>query len=380
MKRDCKKTVTISTSTSSSTASATSTTTTAMEPDRSEPTKDSSCYFPGCRKDANCSCEICLASINATLDLMPLSIKKPNLNSRPSPTTPISFDSPSVMSNSTPRISIIGRRARESPPPSPCWKSTARVGPKDAAAAKALLIDEDDVRRNNRSKFGKLTILGFVMLIFGMELGLPWVVSKTLIPELSAEIVRDLGQRAFAVNDMNGKLRMLRSELQRSVHARVSNCSYNTPVWEINQDGLLLSSRCVLFKSATEQVTIWGWPLQTAGLLASRFSSRSFIVLSGRVTQWPDGNAGYLTMKARESWVQDKYRASAVQLDRQTWVLEYSRSTLLENKGLLCSAVWEFFKYRLSRAYVSKTSTSFGWLAARIRGYSAVDSLHAHPT
>ncbi|CAM8929928.1 unnamed protein product [Rhodiola kirilowii] len=353
MKRDCKKTVTISTSTSSSTASATSTTTTAMEPDRSEPTKDSSCYFPGCRKDANCSCEICLASINATLDLMPLSIKKPNLNPRPSPTTPISFDSPSVMSNSTPQISIIRRRARESPPPSPCWKSTARVGPKDAAAAKALLIDEDDVRRNNRSKFGKLTILGFVMLIFGMELGLPWVVSKTLIPELSAEIVRDLGQRAFAVNDMNGKLRMLRSELQRSVHARVSNCSYNTPVWEINQ---------------------------TAGLLASRFSSRSFIVLSGRVTQWPDGNAGYLTMKARESWVQDKYRASAVQLDRQTWVLEYSRSTLLENKGLLCSAVWEFFKYRLSRAYVSKTSTSFGWLAARIRGYSAVDGLHAHPT
>ncbi|KAL9666675.1 hypothetical protein QQ045_001011 [Rhodiola kirilowii] len=47
-----------------------------------------------------------------------------------------------------------------------------------------------------------------------MELGLPWVVSKALRPELLAEIVRDLGQRAFAVNDMNGKLRMLRSELQ----------------------------------------------------------------------------------------------------------------------------------------------------------------------
>ncbi|KAL9666282.1 hypothetical protein QQ045_000609 [Rhodiola kirilowii] len=91
-----------------------------MEPDRSEPTKDSSYYFPGYRKDANCSWEICLASINATLDLMPLSIQKSNLNYRPSPTTPISFDSPSLMSNSTPRISIIHRRACGSPPPSPC--------------------------------------------------------------------------------------------------------------------------------------------------------------------------------------------------------------------------------------------------------------------
>jgi hypothetical protein len=32
------------------------------------------CYYPKCRKDANCNCEICLASINATLDLMPNSL------------------------------------------------------------------------------------------------------------------------------------------------------------------------------------------------------------------------------------------------------------------------------------------------------------------
>jgi hypothetical protein len=51
------------------------------------------------------------------------------------------------------------------------------------------------------------------------------------------------------------------------------------------QDGLLLNSRCVLYKSAMEEVSIWGWPLQTAGLLKTEFSSRSFTVLSGRVTE-----------------------------------------------------------------------------------------------
>jgi hypothetical protein len=84
-----------------------STTTVAMEDDRSE-TRDS-CYFPGCRKDANCNCKICWASISATLDLMPISCQKSTLtklsNSRPgrdAERTPISFNS-SILS--TPRSS-----------------------------------------------------------------------------------------------------------------------------------------------------------------------------------------------------------------------------------------------------------------------------------
>ena len=51
------------------------------------------------------------------------------------------------------------------------------------------------------------------------------------------------------------------------------------------QDGLLLNSRCTLYKTAMEEVSIWGWPLQTAGLLKTGFSSRSFTILSGRVTE-----------------------------------------------------------------------------------------------
>lgn len=34
-----------------------------------------------------------------------------------------------------------------------------------------------------------------------------------------------------------------------------------------------------------EEVSIWGWPLQTAGLLTAEYSSRSLSIISGRVTE-----------------------------------------------------------------------------------------------
>jgi len=47
----------------------------------------------------------------------------------------------------------------------------------------------------------------------------------------------------------------------------------------------MLNSKCVLYKSAIEEVSIWGWPLQTSGLFHTGFSSSSITVLSGRVTE-----------------------------------------------------------------------------------------------
>ena len=47
----------------------------------------------------------------------------------------------------------------------------------------------------------------------------------------------------------------------------------------------MLNSKCVLYKSVIEEVSIWGWPLQTAGLFSTGFSSSSITVLSGRVTE-----------------------------------------------------------------------------------------------
>lgn len=46
-----------------------------------------------------------------------------------------------------------------------------------------------------------------------------------------------------------------------------------------------MKSRCTLYKSWSEELSVFGWPLQTSGLLASEFSSQSFTILSGRVTQ-----------------------------------------------------------------------------------------------
>ena len=79
-----------------------------MEDERSK-TRDS-CYYLRCRKDANCNCEICLASINATLDLIPISVHKTTLTKLSSSRaqnndverTPISFYA-SILS--TPRSS-----------------------------------------------------------------------------------------------------------------------------------------------------------------------------------------------------------------------------------------------------------------------------------
>ena len=87
-------------------------------------TRDS-CYYPGCRKDANCNCEICLASINATLDLMPISVHKTTLTKLSSShaqnndieCTPISFN---ALILSTPKSSSRPVLA------SPVLKSSAR--------------------------------------------------------------------------------------------------------------------------------------------------------------------------------------------------------------------------------------------------------------
>ncbi|KAL6191201.1 hypothetical protein ACLB2K_037592 [Fragaria x ananassa] len=330
-----------SSSASSSSSVKSSTTGTPVDEDRTE-----SCYFPGCRKDANCNCDICLDSINATLDLMPLSVQKSSLtkfsSSRPDRPknsvehTPISFDA-SVLStpiSTSPRFQA-----------SPDLKPNARLD-----------FGESVVEKDEGKKWGfgswdcwKLIVgLSLVYLVvYGVYSNLG---SGVLKPVLSAEIVRSVGEKSWVVPDLNGRLRFLQKEIQGLVPGKVSNCSYPNSLWEITKDGLLLSSHCKLFKSAIEEVSIWGWPLQTAGLLTTGFSSRSFTILSGRVTEWSDGKVGYVIRKENSSWVQRNWGASAVQLDPNTWILEYRRSSISDNQRLV-SAVLSFLKYKLSRAF-----------------------------
>ncbi|XP_022734173.1 uncharacterized protein LOC111287757 [Durio zibethinus] len=309
-------------------------TTTTMEDDICSETRDS-CYYPGCRKDANCNCEICLASISATLDLMPASIQKSSFtklsSSKPNVVdqTPISFD-PSIMS--TPRSSSCCLVE------SPALKSTAR-----------LIYREKKEKKGKKGSFQGVFwkfLLG-LSLVFGMETGLLWVFGGFLKPTLTRDIVRSIGEKALVVQDLNGKLRFLQNELEGFANGKVSNCSNTDSIWEIDQGSLLLNSHCILYKSAMEEVRIWGWPLQTAGLLTTRFSSRSFTILSGRVTEWSNGRIGFVTRIANASWVQRKWGASVIQLDPNTWIIEYRQSSFLENPRLF-SATMELLKYGLT--------------------------------
>ncbi|KAJ8547294.1 hypothetical protein K7X08_010880 [Anisodus acutangulus] len=104
-------------------------------------------------------------------------------------------------------------------------------------------------------------------------------------------------------------------------------------------------------QAAFEELSIWGWPLQTAGLLTAGFSARSYAILSGRLTEWSNGEIGYLIRKA-----------SAVQMDPNTWILEYTLNPLTENRKLV-SAVLEFLKFRLRRE-VQKLQLEFWLLSA----------------
>ncbi|KAK7343598.1 hypothetical protein VNO77_12461 [Canavalia gladiata] len=326
-----------------------------------EDNRDNSCYFPGCKKDANCNCEICLASINATLDLKTsltkLSSSKPNLHC-----TPISFDT-SILSTPTSTASHVSSST-------PLIKSRARA----RSDSKHNL--EKQKKRQNWC-FSATNLLR-LLLAFGFLLFFPWAVSGLFQPSFSPDVVKRVGEKCSQQHDLNGKLRFLQKELASIVSWEVSNCSFVDTLWEISQDGMLLNTRCTFYKSATEEVSIWGWPLQTAGLLTNGFSFRSYTILSGRVTQWNGGQVGgYLIRKANTSWVQPNWGASAVQLDPNTWVLEYQRSSIFENTRFY-SAMSEFLKYMIPRI-IGRVKKIFWLFAAvedsRYMGFTASNGL-----
>ncbi|KAK6117174.1 hypothetical protein DH2020_049053 [Rehmannia glutinosa] len=266
---------------------------TTMEANPSE-TRDNSFYFPGCRKDANCNCEICIASINATLDLMPNSIHRSSLTklsvSRPViRRSPVSLPSSDL---STPKLSARIRSVNLSPPTS----STENTSFQEKKAK----------RRKKESGYGVFVVrfhLGLI-LVFGLEYGVSWMVSMVLKAKLSSDLVTNLGENSKNIEGINGKFYFLKNELE----------------------GL------------------------TAGLITADYSMRSFSIISGRVTEWSTGEADYFVRIANSSWTQKKWSSSVVQLDPNTWILEYRQSFLLEN-GKFVSTVMDFLKFRLTKAF-----------------------------
>ena len=193
---------------------------TAMEEDRSE--NRDSCYYPGCKKDANCDCEICLASINATLDLMPMSFQKSSLTklsaSRPSvQSTPISFDA-SVLS--TPKSTNFRFSS------SPLVKSNVR-------SKLNQKMEGENRKWGFCTKVLKLVLC--LSLILSADVVFSWAISGLFQPVLSPDLVKRIGEKSRDMRDLNGKLRVLQKELQNVVDRKVSNCSNANSAWEISQ-------------------------------------------------------------------------------------------------------------------------------------------------
>ncbi|KAF5182838.1 C-8 sterol isomerase [Thalictrum thalictroides] len=314
--------------------------------DRSD-TRDS-CYFPGCRKDANCNCEICLASFNATFDLMPMSLQKSSLTkfsaTKPiAETTPIPYK-PSILSTPTKSTNQISA--------SPILKSTA----------KSNILEDKNKKKKERPKKGSWYImfkfwrfLVVLSVMFAVDSAFSWMVSGGFQPKLSSEVVRKIGEESWFINDFKGKFGLLQRNLDKFIiNGKVSDCSSIDSRWELNQNGLLTTSRCTLYKSVVEEVSIWGWPLQNEGLLVAGFSRRSLTILSGRLAvvlrlnQWPNGKAGIPVLKANSSWILGRLSGSAVRMEPNTWFLEYKQNPMLEHSRL-SSAAMEFLMICISR-------------------------------
>lgn len=213
---------------------------TATENDGSD--AQNSLYFPGCRKDANCNCEICLASINATLDLMPMSIQRNSLTKlssiRQRKPIPVPFD-PSVMS--TPKSS------KHRVIHSPALKSTARMGFRGK-------VDEEEREKKAwglRFSFSRLFVC--LSLIYIAEFGFSWVVSRVLRPHLSPDIVSSVARRSLFLQNDREKLRFLEKELHPFVDGMVSTCSHNDSTWTTNVVMLLVNLYSFVFASRSPQ-------------------------------------------------------------------------------------------------------------------------------
>jgi len=193
-----------------------------------EDNRDSSCYFPGCKKDANCNCEMCLASINATLDLMTTSVHKSTLTKLSKPNnnnnnnvlcTPISFDA-SVLS--TPR-SVSFQLSSSTP--------LSKSSPRSDSSPEM----EKQTMRQQTSAFSFLRLLLFIGLFLSADLVFSSVVSGVFKPVLSPHVIKRVGEKCSRVRDLNGKLRVLHKELAGVVVVQVSNCSFTDTSWEISQ-------------------------------------------------------------------------------------------------------------------------------------------------
>ncbi|KAM0871035.1 hypothetical protein ACQ4PT_039650 [Festuca glaucescens] len=336
-------------------------------------------YYPGCRKDANCACEICLASINATRDLLPpeaasarrcfaAAIRDRRPGSRPL-----------FLGRGGTPPSPPGSEVTEPWTPPPAMRSTAKSRRPWQAAREAAT--EKKGRGSSSAPdwaIYALTVLGFLLLLW-VDTGLvPEAAARGFGPKLSPEAVAWVGQEArLAPIGLGHKLRSLERGVGKLVGAgRIYNCSSKDSVWRLEQnDQHVFHWRCAVYKSAAEEVTVWGSPLRTSGLLPSTLSARHITLLSGKITEWSDGKVWPTVRPSNgSSWSYRRRSAGAVQLEPETWVLEYQRSVLFEGTRLLPATV-ELLASRCST--VTKRARR---KLAKKRFYGGAGGIQANPT
>ncbi|KAL6008053.1 hypothetical protein ACLOJK_033559 [Asimina triloba] len=193
--------------------------------DRSETTRDV-CYFPGCRKDMNCNCEICLASISATLDLMPSTAQKSSL-------TKLSF------SGLTPERTPISFSCR-----TPETRRDCTPGLRSTAKSRPPLEEKRRTAWCRKFYFARF-LVGVVSMFLVVDPGYRWTVSEIWGPagRLSPQTIQRIGEESGMLVDLHDRLgfvqRMLEEEL---IHGKVFNCTAPDSVWEFNQVGFLKAS------------------------------------------------------------------------------------------------------------------------------------------
>jgi hypothetical protein len=179
------------------------------------PSSTTSSYYLGCRKDANCHCEMCLASINATRDLI-------------SCTCLSSKDKSRQFIPSKPKVASLKAQPTLLMTP-PMLRSTA----------KSRLFDKQIVDRQERSR----SILGIHAMGFIAFSILLWVVDSGLVltwfePELERELMGRIGEESqYLSGDLNGRVRFVQERLRPLVRdgERIRDCIAHKSIWQLNQ-------------------------------------------------------------------------------------------------------------------------------------------------
>ncbi|XP_020590465.1 uncharacterized protein LOC110031557 [Phalaenopsis equestris] len=313
---------------------------------RSEGRADSSSYFPGCRKETNCDCKICLASINATLDLIPTG----------SSITKISSLGKRAATSVGKRVATsVGKRAA-TPPPRPVMEpatppatpdhliptqSFSLTPPIESTAKSRPHIRGISGNKGGFCVLGLWKLMVFAGILFFAAVELKFVMEgfgPKLTMEMLEQFVEDSGCQAA---DLRARLRILELKVAEVVDGGVLNCSSLNTAWKMKQAGRqFFHFRCVVYDSMAEEVSVWGSPLRTSGLISTGFYSRSLALLSGKITEWSDGKLDAISRTGNgSSWTLQRRMTVAMQLEGNTWVVEYKRRAMFEDWKMLPAAL-----------------------------------------